>query len=193
MNVGDKFLTDSAINQDSSADDIAKSEENGLRPAFFYLTVALVFIGDQISKSWIQKEMAFYTTRPIIGEKFELYLTQNHGGAWGVLPSGNILFIVFAIIASFALIYAYHKLARHDVLIGSSFALALGGALGNLLDRVRYGYVVDFFYAKIINWPVFNVADSAISVGIVLLLWHYGRTIWLENREKSLASSSVAK
>ena len=162
-----------------------KKNEDGLRPAFFYITVLLVFIGDQVSKAMIQQKMSFYTTRPIIGDKFELYLTQNHGGAWGVLPSGNTLFVVFALIASIALVFAYHKLARHDVLIGASFALALGGALGNLLDRIRYGYVVDFFYAKIINWPVFNVADSAISVGIVLLLWHYVRSMWLESREKA--------
>ena len=162
-----------------------KKSDDGLRPAFFYSTVLLVFLGDQASKAMIQQRMSFYSTRPIIGDKFELYLTQNHGGAWGVLPSGNLLFVVFALIASVALIFAYHKLARRDVLIGASFSLALGGALGNLLDRIRYGYVVDFFYAKIINWPVFNVADSAISVGIVLLLWHYIRSMWLESKEKA--------
>ena len=56
--------------------------------------------------------------------------------------------------------------------VGTAFALALGGALGNLTDRLRYGYVVDFFHAKIINWPIFNIADSAISLGIVLLMLH---------------------
>ena len=163
----------------------SNDSEYGLRPAFFYSTALIVFLGDQVSKVWILKAMSFGMTRPIFGEAFQLYLTQNRGGAWGVLPAGNKIFIVFALIATIALIYAYHKLARRDVLIGASFALALGGALGNLLDRIRYGYVVDFFYAKIIQWPVFNVADSAISVGIVLLLWHYARSLWLESREKS--------
>ncbi len=177
---GDDFLTDLQTTSNDS--------EYGLRPAFFYSTVLIIFLGDQASKAWIQKAMGFGMTRPIIGDAFQLYLTQNRGGAWGVLPSGNKIFIVFALIATIALVYAYHKLARRDVLIGASFALALGGALGNLLDRIRYGYVVDFFYAKIIQWPVFNVADSAITVGIVLLLWHYARSIWLESREKSQSS-----
>ena len=79
----------------------------------------------------------------------------------------------FAIVA---LLIAYHRMQRIELFVGTAFALALGGALGNLLDRLRFGSVIDFFNVKIINWPIFNVADSAITVGIILLLLHFVRT-----------------
>lgn len=154
-----------------------KQPESGLRPLYFYLIVMLVIIGDQLSKAWVQHSMNFGDYRPIIGRAFMLTLTMNHGGAWGVLPTGNTIFIVFAGVAIVALLFAYHRLARTDLLVSAAFALALGGAIGNLSDRLRYGYVVDFFDARIINWPIFNIADSAISLGIVLLVWHYVRSM----------------
>ena len=149
----------------------------GLRPLYCYIIVVLVFVTDQLSKALIQKSMTFGEYRHVFGSNFMLTLTQNTGGAWGLLPSGNRVFVGFAAVAIVALLYAYHKIARGDLLVGSAFALALGGAVGNLLDRLRYGYVVDFFDVRIIHWPIFNVADSAISLGIVLLLLHYIRSM----------------
>ncbi len=147
-----------------------------LRPVVFYLIVALVFLSDQISKAWISKTLVPGGEQPVIGDAFVLSLTHNHGGAWGVLPQGNVLFIAFAAFAILALLVAYHRMRRIELFVGAAFALALGGALGNLLDRLRFGSVVDFFYVKIINFPIFNVADSAITVGIILLLIHFLRT-----------------
>jgi signal peptidase II len=150
-----------------------RSDSRELRPIVFYAIVLLVFISDQLSKMWIQRVMFWEESRPIIGDIFRLTLTRNTGGAWGLLPDGNPIFVVFAIIAIVALVFAYHRMSRVDLLVGAAFALALGGALGNLLDRLRYQYVVDFFEARIIHWPIFNIADSAISLGIVLLLAHF--------------------
>jgi signal peptidase II len=147
-----------------------------LRPVIFYTIVLMVFVTDQISKAWIQSVLQPHQSRPIIGEAFQLTLTFNTGGAWGLLPRGNNLFIGFAVVAVIALLLAYHRMAQIDLPVGAAFSLALGGALGNLLDRLRYGYVVDFFDARIIRWPVFNVADSAISLGIVLLLYFFLRS-----------------
>ncbi len=166
--------------------------DRGLRPLYFYLVVLLVFVSDQISKHLIQQSMAFGQQREVIGSSFMLTLTQNTGGAWGLLPSGNKLFVAFAAIAIVALLFAYHRVARGDLLVASAFALALGGAVGNLLDRLRYGYVVDFFDARIIHWPIFNVADSAISLGIVLLLAHYVRTMRAEAAARNDSSGAVA-
>ncbi len=151
--------------------------ERGLRPLTFCLMVALVFLADQVSKAWIQRTLQWEHTRRILGDVFALTLTNNSGGAWGILPKGNPVFIVFAAVAVVALLFAYHRLGRLELTVGSAFALALGGALGNLLDRLHYGYVVDFFAVRIIHyqWPVFNIADSAITVSILLLLWHFFR------------------
>ena len=148
-----------------------------LRPGVFYLIVVIVFLADQISKTWVQRVMIpDADSRPIIGRAFLLTLTHNTGGAWGLLPQGNVVFIVFALLAVVALLFAYHWMRRVDLLVGAAFALALGGALGNLLDRLRYGFVVDFFEARVIHWPIFNIADSAITAGILLLLLHFFRT-----------------
>ncbi|MCS6776850.1 MAG: signal peptidase II [Chloroherpetonaceae bacterium] len=155
-----------------------------LRPFAFYLIVALVYVADQASKHWVQRLLAWEQSRPVFGEAFVLTLTRNTGGAWGILPRGNTLFIVFAVFAVIALAVAYYRMPQLDLHVGTAFALALGGALGNLTDRVRYGYVVDFFNARFINWPVFNVADSAISLGIVLLAWHLIRTARQEARAR---------
>lgn len=155
--------------------------QSGLRPLYFYAIVLLVFISDQASKALIQRTMVFGEYREIFGSSFMLTLTKNTGGAWGVAPSWNSLFVAFALVAIVALLYAYHRIARTDLLVGTAFALALGGALGNLLDRLQYHYVVDFFDVRIIKWPIFNVADSAISLGIVLLLIHYIRTVRAES------------
>jgi signal peptidase II len=157
----------------------------------FYAMVLVVFAADQLSKSWIQRTMQWEQSKPIIGEAFLLTLTRNHGGAWGILPQGNALFIVFAIVAVIALIFAYHRMTRLDLLVGSAFALALGGALGNLLDRIRYGFVVDFFEARIIRWPIFNIADSAITLGISLLLVHFLLTARAEAQEAAQSARSA--
>src|SRR5437868_6481947 len=110
----------------------------GLRPLYFYVIVLLVFVSDQASKALIQRTLSFGEYRHVFGSTFMLTLTQNTGGAWGLLPSGNRVFVAFAGVAIVALLYAYHRIARSDLLVGSAFALALGGALGNLLDRLRY-------------------------------------------------------
>jgi len=163
-----------------------------LRPALFYSIVILVFLSDQFSKAWAKNTLIEGQEKPILGQAFLLSLTHNTGGAWGWLPTGNMIFIVFAAFAVVALLFAYHRMARVDLLIGAAFALALGGALGNLLDRIRYGHVVDFFYAKIIHWPIFNVADSAISLGIALLLVHFVRSAREEARHTTVRSPEEA-
>ncbi len=161
--------------QNENGEPIAASPVRALSPAMFYLLVALVFVSDQVSKAWIQGRLGYEESLPILGNAFTLTLTHNPGGAWGTLPSANRFFIVVAGLAAVALLVAYHRMKRVELFVGGAFALAMGGALGNLLDRLRYGYVVDFFDARIIHWPVFNVADSAISLGIVLLMLHFFR------------------
>ncbi len=147
-----------------------------IRPLTFYAVVLIVFLADQVSKAWITSRLSLGgPSFPIFGDKFQLTLAHNTGGAWGLLPHGNLFFIVFAAGATAALLFAYHKMPHIELFVGGAFALSLGGALGNLLDRLRHGYVVDFFDARVINFPVFNVADSAITVGILLLLIHFLR------------------
>src|SRR5947207_15989423 len=88
----------------------------GLRPAYFYMIVAFVFLADQISKAWIMRTLALQESRDVFGKAFALTLQHNAGGAWGILPKSNVVFIVFAAVAILALLYAYHRLARTELL-----------------------------------------------------------------------------
>lgn len=167
-------MTQTTDAQDDSQE-MNAPRKGGLRPAYFLVVAALVLLADQYSKRWIVNSMYLGDSRPIIGQAFQLTLAHNTGGAWSLLSNGNTMFACFAGLAIIALIFAYVRVGRHDIAVGSAFALALGGAVGNLIDRVRLGYVVDFFDARIIHWPIFNMADSAITVSIILLVYHYLR------------------
>lgn len=149
-----------------------------LKPGVFYLIVLIVFIGDQITKRWISGTMLLNESRELLGDGFRLTLAHNTGGPWSLLRSGgNTVFAAFAVIAVISILVFYHQRGKDTpITMAGAFALALGGALGNLLDRLRFGYVVDFFDAKIIHWPIFNVADSAISIAMCTLILHFLRS-----------------
>lgn len=103
-----------------------------------------------------------------------LYITshRNRGAAWGILQGQMWLFYVITIIVIVAIMYYMHKAAKGKWLLGVSLALMLGGAIGNFIDRVVRKEVVDFIHTYIFtyNFPVFNIADSALVVGVVVLM-----------------------
>lgn len=147
-----------------------------VRPFLFYLTAALIVACDQISKWAVLTKLSQISARPVIGSFLWINYTENTGGAFSILRTNNNVFIVIAIIAGGALIYAYHRSSRADLLVSGALALALGGAVGNLIDRIRLHHVIDFFDLRYHGnniWPIFNVADSAITVGIILLAWNF--------------------
>lgn len=141
-----------------------------MRTATFYAIALIVLASDQFTKLWALRHLSGNGV-PVLGSVLVLSLTNNTGGAFGLFPAKNGIFIAIAIIAIIALIYSFHRLRPSNLLVNAALALALGGAAGNLVDRVRLHYVVDFFYLKF--WPVFNVADSAISLGIILLAIYF--------------------
>jgi signal peptidase II len=165
-----------------------------LRPSIFYILVLCVAFGDQLTKSAISRRLSLGESIPVLGDAFRFTLAHNTGGAWGLLPSGNRIFVGIAILAVLCIVLAYHRMKQMEMLMAGAFALALGGALGNLMDRLRFGYVVDFLHAKIINFPIFNVADSAISIGICLLFLHFIHSVREESaaeRKKQAAQQEV--
>lgn len=105
-----------------------------------------------------------------------LVLVHNTGAAFGFLSSAggwqNVFFIIVALAASLFILWMYRRLGAQDRLLAVGLMLVLGGAVGNLIDRFVYGYVIDFIdiYYGAWHWPAFNVADSAISIGAVLLV-----------------------
>jgi signal peptidase II len=136
---------------------------------------AIVIALDLLTKHWVQSALVYGEHRTIT-DFFDLVLFYNEGAAFSFLASAGgwqrVLFSIFALVASGIIV---HLLRKHleQKLFCFALSLILGGALGNLWDRVTLGFVVDFlyFHYQQYYWPAFNVADSAISCGVALLLW----------------------
>lgn len=139
----------------------------------------LVVLLDQLTKLWVRSSMALGDSIPVLGRDFfRLTHVENSGVAFGIQTLGVPILIVFNAIASLVLIIVLLRSsqagpARYPRLVEISLALILGGALGNLIDRVLFGYVTDFLdfdFPDFImtRWPVFNVADSAVTIGMTL-------------------------
>lgn len=133
--------------------------------------VLLILFLDQISKSLAVKTVSLHQSIPVIKGFFYITLVHNRGAAFGILKNHAYLFIAISIFAIILISLTLLSRQRHKItsLYTISLGLILAGAAGNLIDRISLGYVIDFLDFRI--WPVFNVADSAISVGAVLLGW----------------------
>lgn len=123
---------------------------------------------DQLTKFLITKNLFQNQSIPIIKGIFHITLVHNRGAAFGILKNQIPLFIITSLFA-IILIYFNLKKNRQSKSYSIALSLILAGALGNLIDRLFFGYVIDFLDFRI--WPVFNVADSAITIGAILLGW----------------------
>ena len=139
----------------------------------------LVVILDQITKILILKNLPLYHSITIIPGLFNITHIHNPGGAFGFMAHQdsslrNFIFIVLSSFAVCLIFYFYKNTNRTHPFLASGFALIFGGAIGNLIDRIRFGKVVDFLdvYIRNHHWPAFNVADSAITVGITIFIFH---------------------
>jgi signal peptidase II len=143
----------------------------------FFIILLLVVVGDQLTKLWILDNYALYESTVVIPGLFSLTSLRNTGAAFGMLAGMPLLwrqvfFISIAAIALVVLILMQRKMGRKNIWYTLSFACIGGGAVGNVIDRVLYGSVVDFldFYIGKYHWPAFNVADSGIFVGVGIFL-----------------------
>jgi len=141
-----------------------------------WLVIAvLIILLDQVSKIWISNHFLYGESVPVT-QFFNLVLVHNSGAAFSFLSSAGgwqrWFFSVIALGASIWITWMLHK-HLHEKRFCAALTLILGGALGNLIDRVVYGYVVDFldFYWNIYHFPAFNIADSAITCGAALMIW----------------------
>ncbi len=142
------------------------------------LTALFTVLADQASKYLAGKSLQYSDTLPVINGIFHLTLTHNRGAAFSIFQGGSAFFVFISIVC---IIFILISLLRPNVLkyilgvdlittaVKISLGLILGGATGNLIDRIRFGYVIDFLDFRV--WPVFNLADSAITVGAVIICW----------------------
>ena len=159
----------------------------------------IVLIADQASKAWVLENIPLGTTFdviPSISTFFVLTHITNSGAAFGLFPQLSILFTLVALVVSFAIVWYIRSIPAGQWLVRISLGLQLGGAIGNLIDRLRFGSVVDMLYFRyypVVSFPVFNIADSAIVCGVAILMWHLMKNAPKEGRaEKALPAPSDA-
>jgi signal peptidase II len=147
--------------------------------AIVAITATLVVLLDQLSKLWVVDNISQQPSQVLIDGFLRLRYTRNTGAAFGFFQGGTGMLSVAAIAIVGAIIFSATRMGSSNRLTLLSMGLIVGGALGNLVDRLRLGYVVDFIEVygpqvklgnSIYTWPVFNAADSAITVGVILLV-----------------------
>jgi signal peptidase II len=148
------------------------AEVPGYKPFRRYIMLlgcaATVLVADQVLKWLVMRSLQHGRVIDLLGGLVRLDFTRNAGAAFGMFQSGGLLFAAVAVLVSLSILVFYRRIAESALAVRLALGLILGGALGNLLDRIRLGYVVD--YVDLRWWYVFNLADSAIVVGVAILL-----------------------
>lgn len=139
-------------------------------PVIGYLifTAALV-VGDQLVKHWVSATIALNSSQPVVPNLLAITNLRNDGAAWSILEGQQWFFTVVTLIALAVLAYLFYRWRRQPRLLWP-LTLILAGAIGNFIDRLQNGYVVDMIELLFINFPVFNVADVCLTVGVAWLL-----------------------
>ncbi len=132
---------------------------------------AVILILDQITKIAVQQWMALHQSYPLLGEMVQLTYIRNPGAAFGITLGGRWIYLVLSVIACVIMLYYLLRLPPAERWGRYAMMSILGGAVGNLIDRALYGEVTDFIDIGMgaYRWPVFNIADTAITIGIILL------------------------
>ncbi|HDP69404.1 MAG TPA: signal peptidase II [Actinobacteria bacterium] len=134
---------------------------------FLTFFVSAIVFTDQLTKLFVRKNLGLGESVPIIRNFLNITRVQNRGAAFGLIPDQHLLLFFVTVLVIIVIYFWVRRLTQTSVRI--ALGLILGGAIGNLLDRMFVGTVTDFLDFHI--WPVFNVADSAIVVGAVILVW----------------------
>lgn len=138
----------------------------------YYLIALFLIILDQWTKWLIIKNMELHESIPIIEGFFSITSHRNSGAAWGILQDQMLFFYIITVIVVIGLIYFMQKHGHESKLFAVSLSFLLGGAIGNFIDRIIYQEVVDFldFIIFTYHFPIFNIADSALTIGVVLFI-----------------------
>jgi len=139
-------------------------------------TIALL---DQLTKLLVLRYLPLYSSKSVVPGLFSLTHIHNPGGAFGFLSGQSstvqtVVFLFASALAAGVILYLYLTTPGTHRFLSFGFALIFGGAIGNMIDRIRLGKVVDFldFYIGNVHWPAFNIADSAVTIGIGIFIYH---------------------
>ena len=143
------------------------------RWALFAIVAGVVVVADQLSKAWIVANVRQGEPTAVIGDLVRLTIVHNTGGIFGLFgQSAMLLALASTVVIALIVLYQAREGRRYHWLLSAALGLLLGGAVGNLIDRLRLGYVVDFVDMGVggMRWYTFNVADAAISTSLVVLI-----------------------
>lgn len=151
-----------------------------------YILSIFIILLDQVTK--LIARIFLKGTGPYSGDKtltiiehvFKFTYVENPGMAFGIRIGNDTFFTIFTSITSLIILYLLYKLRSKQFSVQLALALILAGAIGNLFDRIIYGKVIDFIYIELIRWPVFNIADVAVTVGMVIWITH----VLIHNEDK---------
>jgi signal peptidase II len=131
----------------------------------------VILLADQASKAAVSSTIAIGDRVRLMGDFVQLWNAQNHGAAFSLFQGGTLIFLVVSVLAFGLIGYLYRSWQGGSLWLYAVLGVALGGILGNLIDRLRFGYVTDFISVGIgeVRWPTFNVADASIVIGVGLI------------------------
>jgi signal peptidase II len=165
------------LNRDGRGILLGEADFMKTNDVIFFVTAFAIILLDQITKYYINSYMSVGDSFPVIQGFFNIAHVRNPGAAFGIFSKSpaifRTVFLIAVTTAAMILILYYVRMNRErDSLMNLALSLIFGGAIGNLIDRIRFGEVIDFldFYIGPHHWPAYNVADSAISTGAVLLI-----------------------
>ena len=161
------------------------------KSVLIYAVVIVVILLDQITKNIVKSSMYLYQSIPLLGDFFRLTYIENPGMAFGIQFHNKVWFTLLSVVAAIIVLIYLLRMANDKIVFRLAMALILGGAVGNLIDRLLFGKVVDFLDVEFFDlsipafdvlfisfpgyaltrWPVFNIADSAVTCGMIILTW----------------------
>ena len=137
---------------------------------FAFIVAICAIFADQMMKLWVISILELHQSMSGVRGLFDLYYIQNEGASWGILAGQRTFFIVLTVAAVCYLVHLIMKEQSKLSLTLLAYGLLLGGAIGNLIDRIRLGYVIDMIRLSFIEFPIFNIADACLTIGVILLI-----------------------
>lgn len=150
---------------------------------YYYLLALVVLIVDQVTKYLVVQNIELYQVKAFLPGVLSWMYIQNTGAAWSILEGQMWFFYVITTVVIIGILYIMQKYAKESRLFSMGLTLILAGALGNFIDRIRLGYVVDMVRVELFDFPIFNVADMSLSIGVALIIVY----VLLDEKNKKLA------
>lgn len=137
---------------------------------FSIITSLLIIIIDQLLKFWVTSNMSLNTSLPLVPGVMDLFYIHNDGAGWGMFSGQIPIFVILTLLFVGYIIYLSYRNRFEDRYIHLIYGLLIGGGIGNLMDRLRLGYVIDMFRFEFVDFPIFNIADAALTLGVILMI-----------------------